>query len=355
MIRPRKHLEIVERDVQKYDTREGLIRLDMNEYLPYANNKLYEKLFNKINNETLSSYPMVNLAYKAISEFIDEPTEKIVLTNGSDGVVLSTLLAFCDPKDTISFITPTYGMYQVYANMLNLNTKTIEYNKDFSLNLKAIEENINSNLKVMIIANPNGIVGEELDEEFILRLIKKANKTGTIILIDEVYADFQDFGKSRFAKYTEQYDNLIIARSFSKSFGLAGIRAGYSLSNKKTRKYIISVRNNVEINSIAVEAIKVWCKNRELLIESIKEILDSKKYVCEELSKYGVECIEGKTNFILIKLPKEKRNNIMEELKNNKIIIKSIENIFDGYWRVTVGTKDYMKKFIDIVKEELRK
>ena len=233
MIRPRRHLENVERDIQVYNTRDGLTRLDMNEYLPYANKKLYEKLFNKINNETLSSYPMVNLAYKAISDLIDEPTEKIVLTNGSDGVTLSTLLAFCEPKDTISFITPTYGMYQVYADMLNLNAKTIEYNKDFTIDLNSIEESINRNVKVMIIANPNGIVGEELDEEFIFKLIKKANKTGTIILIDEVYADFQDFGKSRFAKYTNEYDNLIIARSFSKSFGLAGIRVGYSLSNKK--------------------------------------------------------------------------------------------------------------------------
>lgn len=354
MIRPKSYLNDFERDIQKYNTRDGLTRLDMNEYLPYANKKLYEELFDKINNETLSSYPMVNLAYKAISNFSDEPIEKIVLTNGSDGVILSTLLAFCEPKDTISFIAPTYGMYQVYANMLDLNVKTIEYKKDFSIDLKEIEKTINKDIKVMIIANPNGIVGEELDESFILNLIKKANKIGVIILIDEVYADFQDFGKSRFAKYTNEYDNLIIARSFSKSFGLAGIRAGYSISNEETRKYLIAVRNNVEINSIAVEAIKIWCQHKDLLNESIKEILNAKRYVCNELSKVGVKCIEGKANFILIKIPKEKREYIKKMLEDNNIIIKSIEGVFPGYWRVTVGAKEYMNKFVELLKESLK-
>lgn len=354
MIRPKKYLKDVERDVQAFDTREGLTRLDMNEYLPYANKKLYEELFKKINNETLSSYPMVNLAYKAISNFIGEPIEKLVLTHGSDGVILGTLLAFCEPQDTISFITPTYGMYQVYADMLNLKTKTIEYKKDFSIDLKEIEEAITKDIKVIIIANPNGIVGEELDKDFILKLIEKANKIGVVILIDEVYADFQDLGKSRFAKYTDEYDNLIIARSFSKSFGLAGLRAGYSISNAETRKNLIAVRNNVEINSVAVEAIKIWCKHEDWLNESVKEILSSKKYVCNELSKVGVKCIEGKANFVLIKVPEEKREHIKQILKDNNIIIKSIERVFDGYWRITVGTKDYMKKFVELMKENLK-
>lgn len=354
MIKPRKHLKYVERDIQSYDTRDDFCRLDMNEYLPYANKELYNKLFDRINNETISSYPMVNLAYKAVSNFINEPIEKIVLTNGSDGVILSTLLAFCEPEDTIAYVSPTYGMYQVYANMLNLHTKTINYRDDFSIDLNEIETVIEEGIKVLIIANPNGIVGEDIDKEFVVKLIKKANKLGVVVLIDEVYADFQDYGKSKFIDYTNKYDNLIIARSFSKSFGLAGIRAGYSISNKETRKYIIAVRNNVEINSIAVEAIKVWCENREFLKNSIEEILEAKRYVCKEFSRLGIDCKEGKTNFILMKVPIEKREKVRKALQDNKILIKSIESVFDGYWRITVGTKEYMKKFVNVVEENIK-
>lgn len=353
MINPRKHLKYVERDVQNYDTREEFCRLDMNEYLPYANKELYDKLFENINNETISGYPMVNLAYKSISNFINEPIDKIVLTNGSDGVILSTLLAFCEPGDTISYVAPTYGMYQVYANMLNINTKTINYNADFSLDIQKLEDMIDNDIKVMIIANPNGIVGDEIEEEIIIKLLEKANKHGVVLLIDEVYAGFQDYGTSRFLKYTNKYDNLVIARSFSKSFGLAGIRAGYSISHKETRKFLIAVRNNVEINSIAVEAIKVWCDNKECLDRSIKEIIESKKYICEEFSKLGINCKNGKTNFILIKIPEGSRDKIKKALQDNNILVKSIESLFEGYWRVTVGTKAYMKKFVDVVKDNL--
>lgn len=352
MIRPRKHLFSVEREGQQYDTKEDMYRLDMNEYVPFAMEELYECWKEKMTNELISGYPIINRAYNAISRLLDEPIEKIVVTNGSDGVLLSTLQAFCDPGDTIGFVIPTYGMYSVYANMLNLKTICISYNENRELDTERIISAITSELKVFILANPNGITGDDLDYEFIVRLIEKGHETGTVILLDEVYAPFVDNGCSRFIHLTDVYDNLIIARSFSKGYGLAGLRAGYSISHKKTRKFILSVRNNVEINSAAVVAIEVWCEHPELLKECLSNINQSKLWVTEELNGKNFKVINGSGNFVLIHIPDEHIDKFIQKFKQENICVKWLVFGTENWIRVTVGTVTYMNKFVEIMKEE---
>jgi histidinol-phosphate aminotransferase len=350
MIRPREHLLSIERDVQACDTQEGVTRLNMNEYLPYASRQLYDELLKRLHPEVLSAYPMVNTAYHAISILISQPNDKLVLTSGADGVVLSTLQAFCNPGDLVGYVTPTYGMYQVYAEMLCLKTKCIAYDSERTINRDKILDCITSAMKVFILANPNGMFGDDLEEDFVIQMIKKGNHTGTIILLDEVYADFVDGGHSRFLTLTDEYDNLVLARSFSKSYGLAGVRAGYSISNIETRRFLIAVRNNVEINSLAVEAIKVWCSYPDLLKESIREILLSKKKVCQVFREYGIYVIEGTANFILIQMKDEEYIKFTNELDKKRIAVKCFDLHKCRYIRITVGTIKYMEPFIEIVK-----
>lgn len=347
MIQPRKHLLQVERDVQCFYTRDGISRLDMNEYLPYASSCLYEELIQRLQPEIISSYPMVNEAYRAVSRLINQPEDKIVLTAGSDGVIYSTLMAFCNSGDEIGYVEPTYGMYAVYAALMNLRVNSFQYDLYHPLDRDKILDSIRPEMKVFLLANPNGVIGDELEYDFILQLVEKGNKTGTIILIDEVYAAFQDNGNSRFTALTERYNNLVIARSFSKSYGLAGIRAGYSISHVDTRKILLTVRSNVELNSIAVEAIKIWCNHPQELQSSIKEIVEAKKMICGELKKNNNLFIEGKGNFILVKVEEEKQWK--EKFSHENIAVKWLELEGQKWIRVTVGTFSYMQRFLDVI------
>lgn len=347
MIHARLHLQDLYRDVQKYDNREGLLRLDMNEYVPNASCELYEELRRNMTPEVFSAYPMVNEAYHAIAKMINRPEEDIVLTAGSDGVLYSTLMAFCEAGDTIAFIEPTYGMYHVYADMMALKKVTINYSLKCPLRKSDILDAINKDTRVFIFANPNGIFGDEIPMEFVEQIIEKAYKTNTVVLIDEVYADFVDMGISRFVALTHKYDNLVIARSFSKGYGLAGVRVGYALSHPNMRKALISVRSNVEINAIAVEAIKVWCNHYDLMARSIQEINDTKKWIGEILTTLGMEHTNGLGNFVLIKvMDEDKWRSIF--MKNN-VAVKWME--FDGekWLRVTVGTQSYMEPFVNLL------
>lgn len=347
MIRPRQHLLSLERDVQNFDTREGVLRLDMNEYVPYASLQLHDTLKSKLTPEVISAYPMVNEAYHSISQMLSQPENKIVLTTGCDGAIYSTLMAFCDYGDTIAFIQPTYGMYAVYAKMMGLKVFPITYSIKRSLDYESILGCLTEKIKVIIIANPNGIIGDEIDEAVIRTIIKKCNEIGTVVLIDEVYADFVDDGYSRFTKLTDNYDNLVIARSFSKGYGLAGVRAGYTISHPDMRKMLISVRSNVEINSVAVEAIKVWTSHPALMRECIFEINKTKKYLCELLNDKKISYIQGLGNFILILANNEKKWK--ELLADNSIAVKWLEIDGEKWIRLTVGTKSYMQDFVELL------
>ena len=196
MIRPRSHLKCLERDVQPYDNRDGVLRLDMNEYLPSADPHLYQELMQRLTPETVSAYPMVNNAYKALSTYIQQPIDKIVLTTGSDGVILSTLQAFCSPGDTVGYLEPAYGMYGAYCDMLALKKQTCAISRDFTVNYQKILDSVTEEMKVLIIANPNGVLGIELDTDFLREVIQKGNKCGTVVLIDEVHEDsgLRNFG-----------------------------------------------------------------------------------------------------------------------------------------------------------------
>ena len=353
MIRPREHLQFVKRDKQSFDSNLNTLHLDMNEYIPYASKLLYDEWINRVTPELMSAYPRTSEAYNKISKLIYQPEEKIVLTNGSDGVIYNTLLAFCDPGDLIGYVIPTYTMYSIYADILNLRTRCVEYDTNGELDKNEILRNITPDMRVFILANPNGIFGNDIEPEFLLKIIEKGNLTGTIILIDEVYAAFIDKGISRFAKYTDVFDNLIIARSFSKSYGLAGARVGYSISNRITRKYLISVRSNVEINALAVEAIKVWCSHPDLLIDSIEKILYSKEVFCNEMHSLGVFVIKGYGNFVLIKIPSDLCDDFRKILEKHEIYVKYLEWKNEKWIRITVGTEEIMRVFTNLLKKVL--
>lgn len=354
MIRPNEYLKDLKRDVQCYNSREGILRLDMNEYVPNASRKLYEEWLKEITPETISAYPMVNSAYHEISNLTGISENKIVLTAGSDGVVLSTLLAFCNSGDTVGMVIPTYGMYAVYANMLGLKIINIEYD-GFNLDYSKILDSITPEMKVLLLANPNGIIGDNLPYDVVCSVLHKANLCGTILLLDEVYAAFVDYGHSQYAKLVEQYDNLIIARSFSKSYGLAGLRVGYAISNAETRKYLIAVRTNVEVNSAAVTAISVWCAHPDLLQESIKEIITSKNYVITTLENMDLEVKRADGNFILVRVSKEREEELRLALSQQNIAVKWLEIAKESWIRVTIGTGAYMEKFISALSTYVKK
>lgn len=352
MINPRRHLHNMYREGQPYYSRFELDRLGYNEFVPYAESELYKELLASLSCEVLSAYPSVNDAYQAISEMISQDKDRIMLTTGVDGAILNVFLAFCDPQDEVVLVTPNYGMYNVYASLMNAHIKEVRYDTQFELDYEKLLDSIGEHTKIIALASPSGFSGQVIPQHVLLKLIKKANALGCVVLLDEVYADFYDGGKSKYFEYLDEYDNLVIARSFSKSYGLAGVRVGYLVAQQDTCHEIKRVRQNVEINSVAVEAIKIWCSREDLLAKSLLEVNESRSKVTEELREMGYEVRESVTNFIFVKIGLERIDMFEKVMSQENIEIKVMgkDSLYPDYIRVTVGKYDYMKHFIEIMK-----
>lgn len=335
------------REGQPDNSRFELMRLGYNEYVPYANSKLYDELFKNLDYERLSAYPAVNGAYDEIAKYLGITKEYIMLTTGSDGGILNTFLTFCNERDKVLIVAPTYGMYYVYADMMNCQSIICNYDDNFELDIDSIISQITEDIKLIALPNPSALTGKSVDEDKLGKLIEKANNTGTVVILDEVYCDFIDYGVSRYISWIQDYDNLVILRSFSKSYGLAGVRAGYILANSKTIEIISHVRQNVEINSIAVEAIKVWCSNKKLLHESIAAINESRNRFCEAMEKIGWAVKNTETNFCMIRIGKENQGVMQSWVTEDKMEIKFMGGSYADYIRITVGTWEYMQPVLE--------
>ena len=348
MIEPRRLIVDYKRQRGFFESRENKIRLEFNEYVPHIDNKIFQIIMNKISAETFSVYPEMENTYRALSSYLARPVENLLLTSGADQAIFQIFNTFCETNDKIGLVEPNFSMYHHYATIIGCEVVGCYYDAiKWSIEEECIYDLIKKNCKIIVITTPNSYTGTTINKETLNNIIKKCFHAGILVLIDEVYFDFSSEDCSSFVDY---YDNVICLRSFSKSVGLAGLRVGYILSNPKIIEHIYRTSFGVEINGVAAKAIEVLCNNSELYSSLVSEILDSKKYLYQELFSLGFQPQKTETNFIPIK-PKDKQK-LISYLKTHNVRVRKYPNIshFDDYISFTVGTKETSESIISLLK-----
>lgn len=228
------------------------LRLDFNENVVGPSPKVLEALRN-ISRVEYGCYPeYVNLIV-ALSRFLKVPAECILPTNGSDEAIRSLFDAYIEKEDEVILLSPSYSMYEIYAQAAGCNIVWVPYPEDFSFPIKAVLEAISPKTRLIALANPNNPTGTLIAREDLLKIIK-ANPS-MAVLIDEAYG--------RFAKTTQidlsvQFPNVFVSQTFSKAQGLAGLRIGYLISRKEniaTLSKILSPAYSVDcLAAVAAQA-----------------------------------------------------------------------------------------------------
>jgi histidinol-phosphate aminotransferase len=272
----------------------------------------------------------------------------ILLGNGSDEVLDLIFRAFCIPGiDNIITLPPTYGMYAVLAGINDVENREVLLSKDFQLNNSNILSSVDSNTKLLFLCVPNNPTGNSFSEKMIVELLE--NFKG-IIIIDEAYIDFSE--KQSWVQKLKDYPNLIITKTFSKAFGMAGIRLGICYASQE----IISVLNKIKppynINTLTQE--KVLDKILDLTkIESELHLLStSKDILYKELVQlnYVEKIYQSDANFILIKVDDAtKRYN---QLLKKGIVVRnrSKQALCENTLRITIGTNTEINQLIKTLK-----
>lgn len=345
MIICKKHTKNILRTRQSYNTRQDKIRLGMNEYLPSMPDQLFSKIMASFTNEIASSYPEVNQAYNSLSNFLSQPRDRILITSGADMAIRITLDTFCSFGDEISTISPTFAMYKIHANLLGCKLVEKKCDKNGVNTVKDLLSLVGLKTKIVILSNPNGVTGFLFSILNLRKLIKKAEKQNTLVVIDETYVDFSGINTEQLI---DEFSNVVIIRSFSKNIGFAGLRIGYILTSEYLAEMIEKFKPMMEINSFAVQAIKIVCSNKKYLKSAVKNIITSRKNFSLGLKKLNYQTIERDGNFVLVYFGKD-REKICKLLEDNNVEYKVLPEPLSKYIRLTVGTDKVMKGVLKII------
>jgi len=339
-----QHLKKINRISNYNFDRSKYLCLDKNERIVPFRNKILSDLKKNISNNIIQSYPgSCEKLKKLISKKEKINKSFINVVPGTDSAIKYLFEIFSEKnKKTIVSIYPTYGMIDIYSKIYKYKLVKVNLNNKIDIN-----KFIQRKTSFIYIANPNQPSGRYINLADILLIIKKAQKNGTYVVIDEAYIDFSDF--KSISTMVKKYKNLIVLKSLSKSFGIAGLRIGYMIANPNINKILNTVRPSYDISFLSIKAGEYFLKNFKIAENFIKQIKDTKKFFINECFKRNLKFENTQTNFVYIKLPAKKVKKVHNFLFKNKILVRSnyLGNYknFSNSIRITVGNKDQMKKF----------
>ncbi len=279
-----------------------------------------------------------------LSELNQISTENIFLGNGSDEVIDLAFRIFCEPKkDKVLTFSPTYGMYEVSANINDVELINLDLNDNFQIDLETLKPYFeDENLKIIFICSPNNPTGNSIKNiKYILE-----NFNG-IVFIDEAYIDFSP--EESFRNQIKNYPNLIVSQTFSKAWGMASVRVGIAYASEEIIKFYNKVKPPYNISQLNQDAILNTLNDEKInqVSENIKIILEEKKSLIQNLEKLDLvkKIFLSDANFILIEV--DNADLVYQELVNQNVIIRNRNSVIKNCLRITVGSPDENKKLIE--------
>jgi histidinol-phosphate aminotransferase len=285
---------------------------------------------------------------KKISTIKDIAPENILLGNGSDECIDLVIRAFCDPKrDNIIICPPTYGMYEVYAHINDVDVKEVPLLQNFQLNLEALEQAIDENTKLIFFCSPNNPTGNSMEREDIEMVI---NNFDGIVVIDEAYINFSR--NRSFLSELKDYPNLIVMQTFSKAWGLAALRLGMNFASIE----IIDILNNIKppynISQATQELALQALDHLEDVNTMIKETVKEREELVKNLLQVPLvhKVYPSDANFVLAKVTEA--TAIYNYLKEKGIIVRNRSNVIlcEDCLRITVGTSRENEQLLQALK-----
>ena len=280
--------------------------------------------------------PLQYKVKKRLSEIKGVPPRNIFLGNGSDEAIDILFRAFCYPgKDNVITVPPTYGMYEVSANINDVEIRKINLLPDYQLNMEGIAEAIDENTKIIFICSPNNPTGNSINREDIETIL--ANFNG-LVVIDEAYINYSR--QKTFIQELTEYSNLVVLQTLSKAWGLAGLRVGMAFASEEIIEVFNKVKPPYNMNEASQELALAALQNVDQVNNWIKETVTEREKLRAELSQIPsvLSIYPSDANFILVKT--ENPTEIYQFFVERGIIVRDRSKVAlcEGCLRITIGT-----------------
>jgi histidinol-phosphate aminotransferase len=322
-----------------------VVKLNTNEN-PYPPSPQVIKALAEIQPEQLRRYPdPLGHAFRAAAAELNgvQPGNSMCC-NGGDDLLSIAIRAFCDPQRPLAYPVPTYSLYPVLAKLQDCQAIEIPFAETFGLPAPLAT----TGAALTILCNPNAPTGSFIPVEEIAALA--AQLTG-VLLVDEAYADFAD---QNCASLVKQFDNVIVLRSLSKGYSLAGLRFGYALADQGLIDGLLKVKDSYNVDAVAIALATAAIEDQAYFRQNVEKIKSQRKALTEQLRFLGFVVPDSHANFVFAQVKKGSAGRLHEELARRSIFVRywNAPGISDKL-RISVGTKEQNERLIAALKEIL--
>ena len=276
----------------------SLLWLDKNENTDPQLAAVTRAVLAEVSPEALYTYPESAPLYAKLAAWVGLGIDHFLLTAGSDGAIRSVFEAFVDPGDAVIMTQPTFAMYPVYARMFGARAVSLPYRPsdtgpqldpaDFIAAIKAEQP------KLVCLPNPDSPTGTVFDPDALLRIVEAAGEVGALILLDEAYHPFYSWSA---ASWVDHKPHVIIARTFAKAWGMAGLRIGYAIAHPDVARVLHKVRPMYEVNTVAVAAMERMLDHRSEMEASVARLIVGREAFREAMGELGLRTLVSHGNF----------------------------------------------------------
>ncbi|MCH8086181.1 MAG: histidinol-phosphate transaminase [Thaumarchaeota archaeon] len=336
---------------QKPELNQNVLKLDSNEN--YVIPKQFQNDIMSLakKNSDVREYPLGKVEYliQRISKFVKMPSSMIGVGNGSDQILDLILSNFASKQTKVLTSNPTFGFFEERCKLYSIPLIAIPFSNDMKLDIKDFKKQ-SKNADILYLDSPNNPTGFQFSKNEVQKLIKSFSG---LVIIDEAYGEFGDYSLSNMVKTQE---NLIVVQTLSKSFGLAGLRLGYFIANKKfTNVFMNILQYPYPLSTITIESGILALDKSNLMKDAVTNIKIERKRIIETLQKYDAfQVFDSKANFVLFDA-KGIYKQVYSALIEQGISIRKLGKIgnHEGCLRVTIGTKEMNSKFLLAIRDLL--
>jgi histidinol-phosphate aminotransferase len=325
------------------------LRLDFNENTEGCSPRVLERI-RQITSEELSRYPEREPVEKLVAAKLGLAPEQLLLTNGVDEAIHLLCEAYLDPEDEVVVVTPTFRMYEVFAEATGARVVRVQCEGEFRFPLNETLRVITDRTSLIAIASPNNPTGTVATCADIHRICEAVPHAA--VLVDEAYYEFHS---ETLLPDVGSIPNLFVARTFSKAYGLAGLRAGILAGNAEQMKSVRRVGSPYNVNTIALLALPAALNDKQYVARYVEQVKQGRERLASALGSLGVRYWPSHANFLLVFIG-ELHHEFVNAMRQRGILVRdrSADPGCDGSVRITIGTREQMDQVLPALEQVLQ-
>jgi histidinol-phosphate aminotransferase len=324
------------------------LRLDFNENTLAPSPRVIERL-RRITAEGLTKYPEREPVERLVAKHFGLQPEQVLLTNGVDEAIHLMCCAFLDEGDEALIAPPTFFMYDVSICMMTRGLVKVQSDETLEFPFERFMAAITEKTKLIIVATPNNPTGASVSREHLLAIAKAAPQA--VLMVDEAYYHFH--GESVMQDLTD-VPNLIVARTFSKAYGLANLRLGMLAGNAELLRYVRKVSSPYNVNGVALDCLSAAIEDEAYLAWYVEQVRVGRERMMGGLAELGVPYFPSEANFVLMKIG-SKHKELVTAMRKHGVLLRdrSTDPGCDGYVRITIGVAEHVTRGLEALKASL--